>query len=235
MRACSWLIIPFLAADLFAAPLRAQPKRITSLTLGPGGTGTFDWQINDAGPLPSYPSAPGVAGPLPNANNLVSGWSLIISEVFVNPITHVTSSGNFNWSADSVAGDQFDFQLETLVGQYTSAAGPPTDGAMLDFDPTQHYVWPFAAWQGTFTGPTSSPVLTADTLIDTSLFANPIPTGSKFSIVYNGSPLVLSDGTTFAGSLELVYTPAPVPEPGTLGLVGIGALVVLRRAIRRRR
>jgi hypothetical protein len=117
------------------------------------------------------------------------------------------------------------------VGPFTPV-GSTADGAMSDFDPTQNYVWPFAAWQGTYTGPTDSATLTADTLIDQSMFANAIPTGSTFTIAYNGNSTVLA-GLTFAGSLDLVYT--PVPEPGTLVLIGLASAGLACRVNRRSR
>jgi hypothetical protein len=219
--------VTILAAGLAATDAGAQHPAVI---IGPGGTQVFDWQINDAGPSSTFPSAPGVAGgATPQApSGQVSGWSLITSEIVTNPIP--TSNGSLAWSATSLPGNQFDFQLETLVGPFT-LIGSTVDGPMSDFDPTQHYVWPFAAWQGTYTGPTSSAALTADTLIDLSEFSNAIAPNATFSIAYNGNPVVFG-GEPYVGSLDLVYT--PVPEPGTLGLVGMGSLVVLRRAIRRR-
>ena len=57
--------------------------------------------------------------------------------------------------------------------------------------------------------------------------------------VFNTSGFVNQFSGTFGWSLDpadrilsLTYTPTPVPEPGTLGLVGIGMLAGLRRAIR---
>jgi len=106
---------------------------------------------------------------------------------------------------------------------------------MSDFNPNVPFVWPFAAWQGTYTGPTDSPTLTADTLIDASMFANSIVgtngTG-KFSIVYNGNSQVIG-GTTFVGSLEVVFT--PVPEPGSMALTGMAVAAGLACWRRRRR
>jgi hypothetical protein len=88
---------------------------IGSLTFGPGGTQSFDWQINDAGPSLTHPTAPGVAGfASPQApGGQISGWSLLGAQMLVNPITHTTSSGNLTWSATSTAGSQFNFLLET--------------------------------------------------------------------------------------------------------------------------
>jgi hypothetical protein len=112
--------------------------------------------------------------------------------------------------------------METLLGP-TSPVGTTIDGPMSDFDPTQKYVWPFLTYQGTYAGPTDSATLTADTLLDTSLFANS----------YHGTFTIQLDQPNKL--MDLVYTPTPVPEPETLGLVGIGTLVVLRRANRHRR
>jgi hypothetical protein len=198
------------------------PNIISSLTIGPGGAQNFNLQINDAGPSPTYPSAPGVAGPTPDANNLVSGWTLLTSKKIFNPLTGLTSTGDVVWTASSVPGSQFTFSLETLVGPQTQAGTSP-DGPMADFDPTQKYKWPFVSWQGTYTGPTDTASLTADTLLDATAFANPHP--GTFTI-----QLDLPNS-----SLDLVYTPTPVPEPGTLGLVAVGALGVWRGSRRRGR
>ena len=93
------------------------------LVLGPGGTQAFNWQINNA---------TGVAGPPPDANNQVSGWSLLCAEKIVDPFTGQTSTGDLNWTATSVAGNQFNMALQTLINPIT--VGQDTQGAMANFD-----------------------------------------------------------------------------------------------------
>jgi hypothetical protein len=194
-----------------------------SLTIGPGGIQNFGWQINDAGPSLSFPNAPGVPGPSQNANNLVSGWSQLAANQVFNPVTHTTSTGNLVWTATSTPGQQFQISMETLLGQYTTVGSSP-DGPMSDFDPQQVYSWPVLSYQGSFSGPTDSQTLTADTLLDTSMFANPV--FSYFGPFY----IVLDQADK---QVDLIYT--PIPEPGTLGLVAIGLLGVWRASRRRRR
>jgi hypothetical protein len=189
------------------------------LTIGPAAVNTFAWQINDAGPSVTFPTAPGKGGPAPDSNNQVSGWSQLQSLATTNGITHMTTPGNLIWTATSSPGSQFQLSLETLLGPETTVGTSP-DGPMSDFDPTQTYRWPLITYQGTYTGPTNAATLTADTLIDSSLFANAIPPTARFSIAFGGA-----SGT--APEIDLIYS--PVPEPGTLSLVAVGLLGVWRR------
>jgi len=123
----------------------------STLTLGPGSLNNFDWQINDAGPSQTHSSAPGVAGG--GTGNPVSGWAVIASEQITGPLGPPPSDGNLKWTATPTG--QFDIQMETLLGP-TTPVGSTTDGPMSDFDPTQSYTWPLIAWQGTYTGPTTT-------------------------------------------------------------------------------
>ena len=202
-----------------------------SLIIGPGAINAFDWQINDAGPSTTYPSAPGVAGPTGQTvmgnPNQVSGWSEGLVTIQPATRTNPPTTGAFTWTATPAS--QFDFQLETLVGPY-STVGTTIDGAMSDFDATQSYRWAFINFQGPYTGPTSDAMLDADTLFDQTLFVNSIPSGAAFSwdlTFVGGNPLN-------GGELDLIYTPSTVPEPGTLALTGLAGLAAGWVARRRR-
>src|ERR1700729_3366870 len=114
----------------------------------------------------------------------------------------VTSSGDFTWTA--TPADKLIVALDTLVNPTT--VGTDVAGPMADFHPSHAYVWPAVQWTGTYSGPTDVATLNADTAFDTSGFVNPID--GTFGWSLGGS------------SLSLSYTPTPVPEPGTLVLVG---------------
>jgi fibronectin-binding autotransporter adhesin len=186
-------------------------SRAESLILGPGGTSSFNWQINNA---------TGAAGPTPDANNQVSGWSLLSVEKLVDPFTGQLSSGDLNWTATGVAGTQFNMSLQTLIDPIT--VGQDTQGAMANFDNKQQYAWKFVSWQGTYTGPTDDAALSNTVLFDASNFVNPLDPAGKFSLHYNGA----------AKEIDVVYA---VPEPGTLALVGVAAIGLLVRCRSKRR
>jgi hypothetical protein len=184
-------------------------SRYNTLILGPGGLANLGWQINDAGPSPTHPTAPGVAGPSGDVNGNVSGWSLLSVEKIPSPFPPFTlSDGSLTWTATPAS--QFTFAMETLIGPQTQVNTSP-DGPMADFDSKQNFVWPFVTWQGTYTGPTDTATLTADTVLDTSAFGNALDPLGKFTIQFDGANK----------SLDLVYS---VPEPGTLALTGLGGL-----------
>jgi autotransporter-associated beta strand protein len=178
-----------------------------SLTLGPGGIQNYGWQIDDA---------LGTAGPSGATGTLVRGWSLARSSIVTNPLTSQNTTGNLTWTATSAPGNQFDFALQTLVAP-TPIGGPNVPGAMDNFNPLAVYVWPVFTYQGTYTGPTGSATLTADTLFDVSGFANSFLPEGRFTMAWQ------------PGQIDLVY--APVPELGTLVLTvaGIGLGWVVRR------
>jgi hypothetical protein len=188
-----------------------------SLIIGPGAVNNFSWEINDAR---------GVGGPGGPTGTLVKGWSQYQSKIQTDPFGN-TTTGNLTWTASSTPGNQFQFQMATLLAPspvgtdnygkmdnfHNPADGPsaPNDAFDGDFS----FVWPVITFEGTYSGPTDSPTLTADTLIDTSGFG------------FGGFANVHSQGTfTMAydpvgKAIDLVYS---VPEPGTLALTGLGGL-----------
>ena len=162
---------------------------------GPGGVNNYVFDINDA---------IGTAGANSNAN----GWGLV-KAVQQSVLGTATSSGNFTWTATPTA--KLTVAIDTLVNSTTvdtDVAGP-----MAHFDPSQSYTWPAVRWAGTYSGPTDAATLTADTAFDVSGFLN--PTAGAF-----GWNLDSADQT-----LSITYTPAAVPEPGTLALVAAVAVM----------
>ena len=179
------------------------PIDFTSLVIGPGGLQNYGWQINDArGTGGVYSTQHGA---------LVRGWGQ--AQAVINYARNITGTGNLTWSATSVVGDQFDMALQTLMAP-TPEGGQPVSGLMDNFDPSQQYVWPVITWQGTYSGPTDSATLTADTRFDLNQFQNLHP--GTFSMQFDAANQ----------SIDLVYTPntpSAVPEPGTLALLGAAA------------
>jgi hypothetical protein len=124
-------------------------------------------------------NATGDAGPTPDENDEVSGWSLV-------------SAGDFAWAA--TADQPVTIGLETLANPTTE--GDDVAGPMSNFDPTQAYSWAAVTWTGTYTGPTNAADLDGSTSFDTSQFVN------SFSGNFGWS-LDLANKT-----LYLTYTPA---------------------------
>jgi autotransporter-associated beta strand protein len=195
-----------------------SPGRVLfgSLVVGPGGLSNFGWQINDAGPSASFPSAPGVAGPSADANNQVSGWSLIVSQK-IRP----TDTGNLTWTATNTPGNQFSFSLQTLLGPKTTV-GNDIQGAMTSFDPNISFTWPVFQWSGVYTGPTDDTTLTSTVLLDKSNFVNSTNPTAQFIFHYDATNK----------QIDLVYS---VPEPGTMALGGLAAAGLAMRMLRRRK
>src|SRR5207248_2111684 len=108
-----------------------------SFTFGPGGVDDYLFAINNA---------TGTAGPSPDADGHVSGWSLV-------------NAGDFGWTAD--AAHKVTVNLQTLVNPTTP--GNDVAGSMANFDPTQSYSWEAAHWTGAYTGPTDDAALNAAT------------------------------------------------------------------------
>jgi autotransporter-associated beta strand protein len=192
------------------------------------GLSDFTWQINNAGPSSTYPSATGVSGPSANAARQVSGWGTLLAVAGTSPLA---TNGNFQW--DATPSDKLTIHLETLLapndasgnssatGGYGSA-GNMTPGLMSDFDPSKSYSWRLFAYAGSYTGPTDTASLDASTNLDASGFLN--PHAGRFDLVLNQP----------AQEMDLVFTPTAVPEPGTLVLVGASGLLAALRARRRR-
>jgi T5SS/PEP-CTERM-associated repeat protein/autotransporter-associated beta strand protein len=204
-----------------------------STVFGPGGTQLFGFQINDAGPSTTFPAAPGVAGPIPNAQNQVSGWSLIVTQKRSVP---VVTTGNFSWVA--TPSNKMNISMETLLANSGTpgygTSGSDTDGPMSDFDPTKSYTWTIVQMDpaGTYSGPTDTATLTASTSLDVSAFANkdasnqPI-SASAFTIQWDAANR----------DLNIVYGTA-VPEPGSMALLGaagagIGWVIRRRKAAKK--
>ena len=174
------------------------------LVLGPGGTQAYNWQINNA-----MGSAGGFQeGPFPD---LRSGWGLMSVEQVADPLLSVTSSGDLTWSATMAPGAQFQMSLQTLLNP--TPAGTDNPGSMANFDPRTQYIWKIVQWQGNYTGPTDDGALTATADFDLTNFVNPHP--GTFSLHLGTGPFDFK-------AIDLVYT--PVPEPGTLALLGLAAV-----------
>ena len=143
-----------------------------SLSIGPGGVAGLIFCINNAA---------GTAGPSPDANGQVSGWSLY------------NINGDLDWTADSA--NPLTVDLQTLANPTTPGNDVP--GTMANFDPTQSYSWAVIHWAGSYTGPTDVAALNAATVFDTGGFANSV----------NGTFSWQLDTST--GTLSLAYAPFP--------------------------
>jgi hypothetical protein len=129
------------------------------------GGGNLIFEITDAGPSTSFPSAPGTAGANP-------GWGL--TQVF----------NNLNFTA--TPSNKFNIDMRT---QLAPPAAPNTPGQMSSFDPNRAYSWlifdlqPGAVFNGTF-NPNAINFITTQ-------FANPT-TGGAFSLARSGGQVFLT-------------------------------------------
>ena len=175
---------------------------------GPGGVNNYVFAIDDA---------TGTAGPSPDALGHVSGWGLINVVGWAPPtsfrVGNAHPTGDFVWTATPT--QKLALSLETLVNPTT--AGTDIAGPMADFDPMQPYSWPAVRWSGAYSGPTDLAMLDASTNFDTSGVVNPI--AGTFGWNFDADEQ----------SLSLTYTPNAVPEPGSLALIGLAALALMRR------
>ena len=108
---------------------------LDNFVIGPGGVSNYVFAIDDA---------TGVAGPNPDANNQLSGWSLVTAR-------------DLKWNAD--ADHKLTINLQTLLNP--STPGNDVAGTTDNFDQTQSYSWEAIHYTGTFTGPTSDAALNA--------------------------------------------------------------------------
>jgi fibronectin-binding autotransporter adhesin len=185
-----------------------------TFTFGPGGVTNYQWQIDDPGPSPAFSSAPGIAGGTSSVTGSSDyGWSLI-KAIKVGP-----SPGNFTWTA--TAASPLTVILQTLTGQTT--VGNDVLGPMQNFDPNHAYSWQFVTWAGNYTGPTDPVTLNSETIFDQSSgpFANSLPPVGQYQFAWT---VKFNSGASGPGELDLNYT--PIPEPGTLALLGAAGLAL---------
>jgi autotransporter-associated beta strand protein len=196
------------------------------------GLSNYTWQINDAGPSTTYPSAPGLSGPSPNMADQVSGWGVLAG----TPRTPVPppQRGDMHWDATST--DRFTIHLNTLLAPYDAGGNPSAGGGyepvgdnspgpMSHFDPSMSYGWKLFQYAGSYFGPTDTATLDASTNFDTAGFLNPY--AGRFDWVLNQT----------TDEMDLVYTPTAVPEPSMLApmaLACMGWSVYARRRGRNR-
>lgn len=191
----------------------------TSLS-GPlgGQTSNINFQINNAA---------GTAGPTPDANNQVSGWSLLQVQRRTGSPVALQSNGNLTWSATS--SDKLTINLQTLLNPTT--IGNDIAGPMANFDPNLPASWLFIRQVnvttpggplGTYTGPTDNATLTGSVNFVLSGFLNTIPSTATFGINF----LDNSTATIASREFYITYNPnlQPVPEPMSLIIAGATAV-----------
>jgi fibronectin-binding autotransporter adhesin len=163
--------------------------------VGQGGVSNYVFQIDDA---------TGTAGPTPDGQGHVSGWDL--AKAVQTPVGSTATPADFVWGADSA--HPLTVAIDTLVNPTT--IGTDVAGPMDHFDLSLAYSWTAVEWTGAYTGPANVAALDATTAFDTSGIVNAFSGSFGWQFGPDGH------------SLDLTYT--PVPEPGTLLLVGAASL-----------
>jgi autotransporter-associated beta strand protein len=163
-----------------------------TFVLGPGGVSNYVFAIDDAN---------GEAGPIPDAAGHVSGWGLVKATSHLTG--HGATPGDFTWTATPT--EKLTVSLETLINPTT--VGNDVTGMMDHFDPSRPYAWAAVEWTGSYAGPADAAALDASTAFDTSGFANPVAGFFGWQLDAGGR------------TLSLAYTPAAVPEPGSISLI----------------
>ena len=162
---------------------------------GPGGVDNYVFAIDDA---------TGQAGPRPNALGQVSGWGLVSAQKYSRPAG--TTTGDFAWTADP--SDPLTVALDTLVNPTRLGHRRARPDGRLRPDASRTRGWPSTGPALTPARPTP-PHWTRRPAFDTSGFANPVAGTFGWNLDAAGQ------------TLSMVYTPAAVPEPGTLALLGV--------------
>jgi autotransporter-associated beta strand protein len=143
----------------------------SQFTFGSGAVSNYVFAIDDA---------TGVAGPHPDSQGHVDGWSMV-------------NADNFTWTA--AADHPLTVALQSLVNPTT--VGTDVSGPMDNFDPRNSYVWEAIHWTCAYDGPSDAASLTDSTVFDNSGIVN--SAGGKFSWQLDAA----------AKTLSLVYIPPP--------------------------
>jgi hypothetical protein len=189
------------------------PYLYPTFRVNPGGILNID--IDAAGP----PNATDGVG-APETMGTAPGWSL------AEPTTDMRIY--------STAASPFTVTMTTQLPGRNNVNGP-----IYNFDPTKGAIWevvrmpsPTTLYDVQTGGTPVDPAVFAATynpaivFVDTSLFANVVPPTAQFSTEFAANSI---------GTYSLYVTYSPVPEPGTLSLVGAAAIAwgIRRRSGRR--
>ncbi len=181
-----------------------------ALAQGVGNLGSLPTQFETSNPPTGWVVVDPAGGPIPvslDPNGPVWGKN------FTGP-----QGSNFVYPAGS---------LPLAVSEMFVVSGnlPWTDWHEDVLDPAWTWANPFVLVNGV----PASGLTTSISGGNLSYFFNPVAPGSLIQIrkdlVWNGAL-----GTTFIGTLPIHEYPTGVPEPASIGMLAIGALVALRRA-----